>query len=89
MSLPKGKGFVRKVPAWGENNVVGRRGPAVGLKPVRPILKSVRPVWRQQGNQFGFRACDESRFVAGGRGSGGWSGELVGGEFAGRSPPCD
>jgi hypothetical protein len=47
MSLPKGKGFVRKVPAWGEKSVVGRRGPAGGVKPVRPVLKPVRPVWRQ------------------------------------------
>jgi hypothetical protein len=89
MSLPKGKGFVRKVPTWGEKSVVGGRGPFGGVKPVRPVLKPVRPVWRQQGDQFGFRARDESRFVAGGRGSGGWSGELAGGELAGRSPPCD
>jgi hypothetical protein len=36
-----------------------------------------------------FRARDESRFVAGGRGSGGWSREFVGGQFAGCSPPRD
>jgi hypothetical protein len=52
-------------------------------------VKPVRPVWRQQGDQFGFRARDESRFVAGGRGSGGWFGEFAGGEFAGRLPPRD
>jgi hypothetical protein len=68
---------------------VGGRGPAGGVKLVRPVLKPVRPVWRQQGGQFGFCARDESRFVAGGRGSGGWSGELAGGEFAGHSPPRD
>jgi hypothetical protein len=89
MPLPKGKDFVRKVPAWGEKSAMGGRGPARGVKPVRPVLKPVRSVWRQQGDQFGFRARDESRFVAGGRGSGGWPGELAGGEFAGRSPPRD
>jgi hypothetical protein len=89
MALPKGKGFVHKVPAWGEKSAMGGRGPAGGVKPVRPVLKSVRPVWRQQGDQFGFRAHDESRLVAGGRGYGGWFGELAGGEFAGRSPPRD
>jgi hypothetical protein len=73
---------VRKVPAWGEKSAMGGRGPAGGVKPVRPV-------WRQQGDQFGFRARDESRFVAGGRGSGGWSGELASGEFAGCSPPRD
>jgi hypothetical protein len=50
MPLPKGKGFVRKVPAWGEKSVVGGRGPAGGVKPVGPVLKPVRPVWRQQGD---------------------------------------
>jgi hypothetical protein len=89
MPLPKGKGFVRKVLAWGEKSAMGGRGPAGGVKPVRPVLKPVRPVWRQQRDQFGFRAHDESRLVTGGRGSGGWFGELADGEFAGRSPPLD
>jgi hypothetical protein len=80
---------VRKVLAWGEKSVVGGRGPAGGVKPVRPVLKSVRPVWRQQGGQFGFRARDESQFVAGGCDSSGWSRELAGDEFARRSPPRD
>jgi hypothetical protein len=39
------------------------------------------------GGKFGFRAREESRFVAGGHGSGGWSGEFAGGQFARRSPP--
>jgi hypothetical protein len=73
---------VRKVPAWGEKSSMGGRGPTGGVKPVRPV-------WRQQGDQFGLRARDESRFVAGGHGSGGWSGELAGGEFVRRSPPRD
>jgi hypothetical protein len=79
MPLPRGKAIVRIAPAWGEKSATGGRGPAGGVKPVRPI-------WRQQGDQFGFRARDESRLVAGGHGSGGWSGEFAGGQFAMRSP---
>jgi hypothetical protein len=56
------------------------------VKPVRPVLKPVRPVWSQQGGKIGFHAREESRFVAGGCGSGGWSGEFAGGQFARRSP---
>jgi hypothetical protein len=52
-------------------------------------VKPVRPVWSLQGGKFGFRAREESRFVSGGRDSGGWTGEFAGGEFAGRSPPRD
>jgi hypothetical protein len=58
--LPMGKTIVRTVPAWGEKSAMGGRDPPVGVK-------SVRPVWRQQGDQFGFRARGESRLVAGGR----------------------
>jgi hypothetical protein len=36
---------------------------------------------------FGFRARTDPRFGSGGRGSGGWSGESTGGQFARRSPP--
>jgi hypothetical protein len=39
------------------------------------------------GGKVGFRAREESRFVAEGRGSGCWYGEFVGGQFARRSPP--
>jgi hypothetical protein len=39
------------------------------------------------GGKFSFRAHEESQFVAGGRGCGGWSGEFVGGQFAILSPP--
>jgi hypothetical protein len=83
MPLPKGKGYVRNVPALGE------RDPAGGVKPARPVWKLVGPVWRQQGDQAGFHARDESRFVVGGCGSSGWSGEFASGHFAGRSPPHD
>jgi hypothetical protein len=54
MPLPKGKGFVRKVLAWGEKSAMEGRGPAGGVKPVRPVLKPVRPVWRQQGTSLVF-----------------------------------
>jgi hypothetical protein len=57
--LPRGKTIVRTVPAWGEKSAMGGRDPPVGVK-------SVRPVWRQQGDQFGFCARDESQLVAGG-----------------------
>jgi hypothetical protein len=47
MPLPKGKGFVRKVPAWGVKSALGERDPVGGVKPARPIWKPVEPVWRQ------------------------------------------
>jgi outer membrane biosynthesis protein TonB len=31
MPLPKGKGFVRKVPAWGEKSAMGGRDPTGGV----------------------------------------------------------
>jgi hypothetical protein len=52
MPLPKGKGYVRNVPALGE------RDPAGGVKPARPVWKLVGPFWRQQGDQAGFHARD-------------------------------
>jgi hypothetical protein len=88
MPLPKGKGFVHKVPDWGEKSAMGGKYLARGVTD-RPVWKPARPVWRQQGDQFGFRAPDDSRFVVGGRSFDGWSGEFAGDEFAGRSPPRD
>jgi hypothetical protein len=49
------------------------------VKPVRPVLEPVRPVWGLQSGKFGFCAREESTFVSGGRGSDGWSGESAGG----------
>jgi hypothetical protein len=79
MPLPRGKVVVRIVPAWGEKSALGGRDPVGRVKSVRPVPepirlvpKPVRPVWRQQ-DQAGFHARDESRFVSGGCGSGGWS----------------
>jgi hypothetical protein len=87
VQMPRAKASVRTVPAWGERKAAG--GVDRGVKPVGPVLKPVRLAWSLQQGKFGFRAREESRFVSGGRGSGGWSGEFAGGEFAGRSPPRD
>jgi hypothetical protein len=77
VQMPRATASVRTVPDWGERKVAG--GVARGVKPVRPVLKLVRPVWSQQGGKFGFRSPEESRFVAGGCGSCGWSREFAGG----------
>jgi hypothetical protein len=82
--MPRAKASVRTFPAWGERKAA--IGVAGGVKPVRPVLKPVRLVWSLQGAKFGFRAREESRFVSGGRGSGGWSGEFAGDQFDKRSP---
>jgi hypothetical protein len=84
VQMPKAKASVRTVSAWEERKATG--GAAGEVKPVRPVLKPVRPVWGLQGGKFVFRAREESRFVLGGRGSGGWSGESAGGQFARHSP---
>jgi hypothetical protein len=84
VQMPRAKASVRTVPSWGERKAAG--GAARSVKPVRPVLKPVRPVWDLQGGKSGFRAREESRFVSGGRGSSGWSGESAGGQFARRSP---
>jgi hypothetical protein len=84
VQMPRAKTSVRTVPAWGERKAAG--GAAGSVKLVRPVLKPVRPVWGLQGGKFGFRAREESWFGSGGRGSGGWSGESAGGQFARHSP---
>jgi hypothetical protein len=43
LQMPRAKVSVRTVPAWGERKGAG--GVAGGVKQVRPVLKSVRPVW--------------------------------------------
>jgi hypothetical protein len=77
VQMPRAKASVWTVPALGEQKSAG--GVAGGVKPVRPVLEPVRPVWGLQSGKFGFRAREESRFVSGGRGSGAWSGESAGG----------
>jgi hypothetical protein len=92
VQMPRAKASMRTVPAWGERKAVGGAAGSVKpvrpvLKPVRPVLIPVRPVWGMQGGKFGFRSREESRFVSCGRGSGGWSGESAGGQFARHSTP--
>jgi hypothetical protein len=67
VQMPRSKASVRIVLAWGERKAAG--GVAKGVKPVRPVLEPVRPVWGLQSGKFGFRARELSRFVSGGRGS--------------------
>jgi hypothetical protein len=43
VQMPRAKASVRTVPAWGERKSEG--GVVGGVKPVRPVLKSVRPIW--------------------------------------------
>jgi hypothetical protein len=45
VQMPRAKASVRTVPAWGERKAAG--GVAGGVKPVRPVFKPVRSVWRQ------------------------------------------
>jgi hypothetical protein len=41
MPLPKGKGYVHKVPAWGVKSALRERDPTGGVKPARPVWKPV------------------------------------------------
>jgi hypothetical protein len=52
VQMPRAKAIVRTVPAWGERKVAGSA--AGGVKPVRQVLKLVRPVWGLQGGQVWF-----------------------------------
>jgi hypothetical protein len=47
VQMPRAKASVRTTLSWRERKAVG--GVAGGVKPVRPVLKLVRPVWSQQG----------------------------------------
>jgi hypothetical protein len=46
VQMPRAKAIVRTVPAWGERKAAGSA--AGGVKPVRQVLKPVRPVWGLQ-----------------------------------------
>jgi hypothetical protein len=83
VQMPRAKASVRTVPAWGEKKAAG--SVAARVKPVRPVWKPVRLVSIQQGVSLVFVLV--RRFVAESCGSGGWSGEFSGGQFARRSPP--
>jgi hypothetical protein len=52
VQMPRAKASVRTVLAWGERKVAG--GVAGGVKPVRLVLKPVRPVWSLQGGKVLF-----------------------------------
>jgi hypothetical protein len=54
VQMPRAKASVRTVPAWVERKAAGSA--AGGVKPVRPVLKPVRPVSSLHGGKFGFRA---------------------------------
>jgi hypothetical protein len=64
VQMPRAKASVRTVLAWGERKAAG--GAAGGVKPVRPVLKPVRPVWSLQGASLVFvlvRSLDLSQVV--------------------------
>jgi hypothetical protein len=85
VQMPRANASVRTVPAWGERKATGdAAGRATPVRLVRGTGQTGAGLDRQQ---FGFRARTGARFVSGGRGSGGWAGEFVGGQFARRSPP--
>jgi hypothetical protein len=84
VQMPRAKASVRTVPAWGERKAVGvAAGRATPVTPVRGSYQTSAGLDRQQ---FGFRARTGARVVSRCRGSGGWAGEFVGGQFARRSP---
>jgi hypothetical protein len=104
MPLPKGKDFVCKFPAWGDEKFRSRGG---GLeRAVRPAWlggqngpaqgRAVRPAWlggqtgpTQISGQFCFRGRDAGGSSSLGHGADGRHFESSGVEFAGRSPPRD
>jgi hypothetical protein len=76
---------VRTVPAWGEQKAAG--GVAGRATPVRPVRHTSQTGAGLHMQNFEFCARTDARFGSGGRGSGGWSKESAGGQFARRSPP--
>jgi hypothetical protein len=76
---------VRIVPSWGERKAVG--GVAGRATPVRPVRHTGQTSAGLDRQNFGFRGRTNARFGSGGRGSGGWSRESAGGQFARCSPP--
>jgi hypothetical protein len=52
VEMPRAKASARTVPAWGERKAAG--SVAGGAKPVRAVLKPVRPVWGLQGASLVF-----------------------------------
>jgi hypothetical protein len=85
VQMSRAKASVRTVLAWGERKAVG--GAAGRATPVRPVRGTGQTGVGLDMQQFGFRVRTDAKFGSGGRGSGGWSGEFVGGQFARHSPP--
>jgi hypothetical protein len=77
MQMPRAKASVRSVPARGERKAV--RGAAAHATSVRPVRGTGQTGVGLDRQQFGFRARTGVRVVSGGRGFGGWAGELAGG----------
>jgi hypothetical protein len=104
MPLPKGKGFVHKVLAWGDERSHSQGG---GLERAVRLAwlggqtglaqgRAVRPAWLggqtdhpQISGQFGFRGRGAGGFSSFGHDTGGRRFESGGVGFAGRSPPRD
>jgi hypothetical protein len=85
VQMPRAKASVRTVPAWGERKAAG--GAAGRATPVRPVRHTGQTGVGLDRQHFGFCARTDARIGSGGRGSGCWSGEFAGGQFARRSPP--
>jgi hypothetical protein len=102
MPLPWGKAMVRSVPAWGDVSsrsrgavleravspawLGGQTGPAQ-RGAVRPAWLGGPTVPPQNSRQSGFRGGESRGFSSGDSGSGGWSRESAGDQFARHSPP--
>jgi hypothetical protein len=84
--MPRAKVSVRTVPAWGERRKAAG-GVASRATPVRPVRHTGQTVQVLDRQNIGFRARTDARFGSGGRGSGVWSREFAGGQFARHSPP--
>jgi hypothetical protein len=85
VQMPRAKASVRTVLAWGERKAA--RGAAGRAPPIRLVRGTGQTGAGLDRQQFGLRAHTSARFGVGGRGSGGWFGELAGGHLSRRSPP--
>jgi hypothetical protein len=85
VQMPRAKGSVRTVPAWGERKAAA--GTAGRPTPVRLERHTGQAVAGLDRQNFGFRGRTGAKFGSGGRGSGGWAGEFARGQFATCSPP--
>jgi hypothetical protein len=77
VQMPRAKVSVRTVPAWGERKTT--EDAAYRATPVRPVHHIGQTSAGLDRHHFGYRARTDAMFGSGGRGSGGWAGEFVGG----------